>query len=707
MLGPVHIIAMVMLMSGSPAPRAGFSFVHITDTHVPGAGSVAALKALAEDVNRRPSKPAFIVNSGDVTELGTEAEFAAYRDAVRDLEAPIFAVPGNHDVRWSPLGKQAFSRSCGPLYRSFDHGGCHFILLDSSVVLEHWGHFDGAQLTWLRADLRKVRKDTPTFLFLHHWFGRDKDNIDNADELLRILAPYNVVAVFVGHGHSDTQWTINGIRCFMAKGLYQGSRHEVEVKDGSAQVTLISGASAGKRDIVASLPLDNARRLRPSVRWQDSGNPMLARRRFSVSAGQTLPNPITAQWRVEDTPIGGTISVGGAGKPGQEAAFSTENLASGWYTLSVRFEYPAAQAYIVREPFTIARPDNGVRALWERATASTIQGSPILHDGVVYVGSFDGALYAWDALMGKLRWKRATRDSVFATPYVYAETIIIPSTDGCVYALNRRTGRMRWIYDARTPLFATAAVAAGVAIVGGNKSILGIDVERGTLRWTVPTGSFFQSRAAASGGLAVLGGWDNALYCVDAESGRVVWKKEMGRTNGGRGRLSFYYSPAIASPTISEGRVYVCTNDGVLHCVDLATGEDVWEARAPAGGDTFGYSSPLVMGGRVYLGGLGDKGRGDCYALNAQTGELIWRTSTGADNYDSSPARVGTLIAIGSVSGRVTWMDPADGAIVASYSPRPGYSFSTPAGNERITCAAGMNGRLAAITTPVRATREE
>ena len=85
-------------------------------------------------------------------------------------------------------------------------------------------------------------------------------------------------------------------------------------------------------------------------------------------------------------------------------------------------------------------------------------------------------------------------------------------------------------------------------------------------------GSFFQSRAAAADGVFYLGGWDNTLYALDAATGQPKWTAKMGRTNGGRGDLSFYYSPAIASPAVGEGRVYVCTDDGVLHAVSAATG---------------------------------------------------------------------------------------------------------------------------------------
>src|SRR4051794_15263930 len=49
-------------------------------------------------------------------------------------------------------------------------------------------------------------------------------------------------------------------------------------------------------------------------------------------------------------------------------------------------------------------------------TGGPIRGTPIVYDGVVYVGSGDGFLYAIDATTGGLRWRRATGGAVVSTP---------------------------------------------------------------------------------------------------------------------------------------------------------------------------------------------------------------------------------------------------------------------------------------------------
>jgi outer membrane protein assembly factor BamB len=679
-----------------------FAFLHITDTHVSRGKNVTPLKETLNRETLANTKPAFIVNTGDVTELGTTPEFDAYKEAIAGAPIPIFAVPGNHDVRWAPLGKEAFTLACGPLYRSFDFGGCHFILLDSTVVLEHWGHFDGAQMKWLADDLRKTGSKKPVFLFFHHWLGREGTNIDNADELLRLIEPYNVVAAFVGHGHSDLHWTVNGLECFMAKGLYQGSYHEVVVAEGTA--TVIRHATVGGSPVsktISTIPLSRPPMRRYRLAWDAASTPTADHRRFRL---RPLDRPAAsdtsarATWNIVGTSLSGTAAVDTSGQI--MAEIDVSGLESGWHTLEVQITRPDDNTRTIHEWFRHEPARSSVRQMWEGPTESTIQGSPTLSGDMVLVGSFDGSVYCFRAANGRLLWRRRTGGSIFSTPIVYCDAVLIASMDHRLYCLDRRSGAVRWSYDAGSPLFATAAVADDVACIGANGAIHGVELATGKPLWRVPTGSFFQSRAATAEGVFVLGGWDNTLYAIKARDGSIVWKQPMGRTDGGRGRLSFYYSPAIASPTIANGRVYVCTNDGLLHCLALHDGSEQWAVRAPAGQDTLGYSSPMVANGRVFVGGLGENKRGNCYAFDAETGKLIWNTRTGADNYDSSPALVGPWIAIGSVAGRVTWLDPSDGRIVAAYSLRPGYSFSTPTGTASQTFMASMNGRLTALTTP-------
>ena len=77
-----------------------FSIVHLADPHFGGGAvveQVEALEALVPDL-----EPDLIVLSGDLTQRARHGEFQRARSWIRELErtAPVYVLPGNHDVQW-------------------------------------------------------------------------------------------------------------------------------------------------------------------------------------------------------------------------------------------------------------------------------------------------------------------------------------------------------------------------------------------------------------------------------------------------------------------------------------------------------------------------------------------------------------------------------------------------------------------------------
>jgi outer membrane protein assembly factor BamB len=88
---------------------------------------------------------------------------------------------------------------------------------------------------------------------------------------------------------------------------------------------------------------------------------------------------------------------------------------------------------------------------WRFQTGDTVWSSPAVANGVVYVGSFDGNLYALDAATGQERWRlrivedatpgEDSRDSesrewIFPSPAVVDGVVYIGSGDGYLYAIT-------------------------------------------------------------------------------------------------------------------------------------------------------------------------------------------------------------------------------------------------------------------------------
>ena len=62
--------------------------------------------------------------------------------------------------------------------------------------------------------------------------------------------------------------------------------------------------------------------------------------------------------------------------------------------------------------------------------------SPAIADGVVYVGSEDGRLYALDARTGQEKWRFKTDGAIVSSPAVAGGVVYFASTDGYLYAVR-------------------------------------------------------------------------------------------------------------------------------------------------------------------------------------------------------------------------------------------------------------------------------
>src|SRR5262252_7305893 len=67
---------------------------------------------------------------------------------------------------------------------------------------------------------------------------------------------------------------------------------------------------------------------------------------------------------------------------------------------------------------------------WQFKTAGAIASSPAVANGVVYIGSADGALYAVDQKSGQQKWKAQTRGPVASSPAVAEGLVFCLSYDG-------------------------------------------------------------------------------------------------------------------------------------------------------------------------------------------------------------------------------------------------------------------------------------
>ncbi|WP_139558545.1 outer membrane protein assembly factor BamB family protein [Methylotetracoccus oryzae] len=234
------------------------------------------------------------------------------------------------------------------------------------------------------------------------------------------------------------------------------------------------------------------------------------------------------------------------------------------------------------------------RQLWGIDTKDDLEGtSPTVAGNVVYIGGgcpesdcFNG-LRALNAETGAEIWKVKVDRGVATGATVADGVVYVGSGAGNVYALDAATGATLWKTGlGRTQMSLSAALVDDVLYLGSSGgAVYAINTGDGSLLWsaTLPTNSF--SGPAVQGGTVYIGA-GGFLYAFDAESGNVLWSADLG------GQVIW------SSPTVANGVVYCGSNGGGVVAVAAADGRRLWSALA---GQTV-HSAPTINDGAVYLG---------------------------------------------------------------------------------------------------------
>jgi len=164
-------------------------------------------------------------------------------------------------------------------------------------------------------------------------------------------------------------------------------------------------------------------------------------------------------------------------------------------------------------------------------------------------------------------------------------------------------------------------------------------------------------------------GGDEVTSCLEATDGKILWQDKYAAravTGAAIGMPGLGGPGPRSSPAVAEGKICTLGVGGVLSCLEAATGKVVWRKDSKAAPQFFTRSSPLIVEGRC-LAYLGSRGKGEISAYDLATGEAKW-TWNGEGPAYGSPVLLtvdGTrqlvtlteksLVGIGLADGKLLW----------------------------------------------------
>ncbi len=286
--------------------------------------------------------------------------------------------------------------------------------------------------------------------------------------------------------------------------------------------------------------------------------------------------------------------------------------------------------------------------LAEHVTGGQVWSSPVHHQGLVFIGSDDGALWALDAGTLEPRWKIHTGGRVRSTPAVAGDSLFFASDDGFLRAASL-SGEETWRFDlggrsvarilphtqppyAYDYLSSSPAVHDGVVYAGSaDGHLYAVDAASGRQRWRFATEAPIRSTPVVDAGTVFFAGWDHQVYAVTAAEGKEVWRFDTGGI-------------VQASPVLGDGRLYVGSRNPKVFALDRKDGSKVWEFTHEDG--SWVESTGVYDDGTVYVGSSDAL---QLLAFDAASGKLRWRYRTGGWSW-ATPTVAGDAVYIGAIS---------------------------------------------------------
>ncbi len=567
------LFGLLIILSGhfSDAQFNPFRFAFISDTHIgsPDGKAEEDLRRTVADINQM-TDIAFVVLTGDITELGTDDEIKRAKEILNGLKVPWYIIPGNHDTGWSESGGDSFIKIFGDDKFSFEYEGIRFLGCASGPYLRMSdGHVPRSAINWLDKELKQLNLQQ-SLIFLNHY--PIDSGLDNWYEIMDRLRNYNTWAILCGHGHANKAMNFEDIPGVMGRSNLRakaevGGYNLVDVRVDSILFTERRPGTDYFRKWTA-VKIEN--------RIYDNAKKFT---RPDYSINDRYEKPVN-QWKypsranIISTPAVSDEAVYVGNQDGELICLSLKNGRKKWSFKNggAIFSSPAfSNGRIVfgsADGFVYCLNKKG-KVLWRLKTDGPVLGSPVIDSNIVYIGGSDHCFQAIDLTSGAPIWRSCTlKGPVVSKPLIYQGKVIFGAWDTYLYALDKSTGQVAWKWSNGSsvrnysPAACIPVANDGVVyVVAPDRYISAIDAVDGKTLWRNNDATVRESIGISADGKWIYGKTMQdtiVAYAASRDKQSAAWKMNCG----------FGYEHVPSMLLEMEGKVFFGTRNGVVYCID-------------------------------------------------------------------------------------------------------------------------------------------
>lgn len=308
---------------------------------------------------------------------------------------------------------------------------------------------------------------------------------------------------------------------------------------------------------------------------------------------------------------------------------------------------------------TSYRPDARLTAplkeLWKAQFVAGVAEAPVLRGEIAFVPLLNGEVVALSVSDGARLGRRKFSDGAIAGLSVAGRRLYVTAVPGrtSVLAYDLVRGRTLWKKRMGEVVGSPAVSTDRLLVTGLHGDISSLRGDDGEVVWETRERAAVAAAGAVGSGFLVTGYRDGAVVCRQAESGRLVWKRDL--------RPEHLYS----HPVICGDRVLVTSLAGSVHALNLREGTPVWIWKQ----DDPLYSSVSCDTTSVYVSSTSGK----IYRLSLENGRVQWAFDTGelvnqevavSDTNIVAVTARGDIVVISKASGRDLWRARVKGRII-------------------------------------------
>ena len=207
---------------------------------------------------------------------------------------------------------------------------------------------------------------------------------------------------------------------------------------------------------------------------------------------------------------------------------------------------------------------------WKTQLPETIKSCPVIDNDNVYVGCNDNFLYCLGLSKGEIKWKFEADAEIEASPSIYKNNVYVSTSNGSIYAIDKIKGTKLWEYTTDGKIVGTPNIykpaqdiPAKIVIGSYDNFIYCLDSQTGKVCWKIEAANYINGTISIYKDKAIIGSCDGFLYIINLESGELAHKIDCET-----------YIPGWAAS--ANNITYVGNYDGKVRAFNLSTFEKLW-----------------------------------------------------------------------------------------------------------------------------------